>query len=90
MRSQMMGLRLWGIAEDPFCPSAKYSSASNTSVRWRCRISVANFSSEPPMSASTVMNSACRSRWMIWVDTGAGLSPSFSQTYSSTFGLRCS
>ena len=33
-RSEMMGLRLCGMADDPFCPGAKYSSASSTSVRW--------------------------------------------------------
>ena len=36
-----MGLRLWGIALEPFCFSEKNSSASRTSVRWRWRISVA-------------------------------------------------
>ena len=33
-RSEMMGLRLCGMADEPFCPGAKYSSASRTSVRW--------------------------------------------------------
>ena len=36
------GLRLCGIADEPFCPGEKYSSASSTSVRWRWRISIAS------------------------------------------------
>ena len=52
--SEMMGLRLCGIADEPFCPGVNGSSASNTSVRCRCRISVANFSMLPARSASTV------------------------------------
>jgi len=43
-----------------------------------------------PRKASTVMYSACLSRWSIWVDTGAGVRPSRAQTNSSTAGLRCS
>ena len=39
--SQVTGLRLCGIEELPFCPLAKDSAASRTSVRWRWRISVA-------------------------------------------------
>ena len=41
------------------------------------------------MSASVVENSACRSRWMIWVESFAGCSPSFSQTWRSIRGSRC-
>ena len=41
-----MGLRLCGMAEEPFCFSEKNSSASRTSVRWRWRISVAILSRE--------------------------------------------
>src|SRR5690242_20844431 len=33
--SESTGLRLCGIAEEPFCPSEKNSSASSTSVRCR-------------------------------------------------------
>ena len=37
-----IGLRLCGIADEPFCaPARNGSSTSRTSVRWRCRISVA-------------------------------------------------
>src|SRR2546429_5285887 len=39
--SQLTGLRLWGMAELPRCPSLKGSSASRTSVRCKCRISSA-------------------------------------------------
>src|SRR5713101_1769161 len=37
--SQVTGLRLCGMAEEPFCFSLKYSSASRTSVRCRWRTS---------------------------------------------------
>ena len=40
------GLRLCGIADEPFWPGAKYSSASSTSVRCRWRISTASRSIE--------------------------------------------
>ena len=40
------GLRLCGMAEEPFCPSEKNSSASRTSVRCRWRISVASRSTD--------------------------------------------
>ena len=41
--SDFIGLRLCGIALEPFCsPSRNASSASRTSVRWRWRISSAN------------------------------------------------
>ena len=36
------GLRLCGMAEEPFWPGEKYSSASRTSERWRWRTSVAS------------------------------------------------
>ena len=43
MRSLTIGLRLCGIALEPFCcPERNGSSASRTSVRWRWRISVAS------------------------------------------------
>ena len=40
------GLRLCGMALEPFWPGAKYSSASSTSVRCRWRISIAMRSTE--------------------------------------------
>ena len=52
MRSVVIGLRLCGIALDPFCePERNGSSTSRTSVRWRWRISVASRSSPAPASA---------------------------------------
>ncbi len=84
-----MGLRLCGIALEPFCPAVKASSASRTSVRCRWRISTANFSMLAPSSASAVKYSACRSRWTIWLEAGAGCSPSLRHTCSSTAGGRC-
>ncbi len=65
------------------------SSASRTSVRCRCRISTANFSIEAPTSARAEKYSACRSRWTICVDTGAGESPSERRATSSIRGERC-
>jgi hypothetical protein len=50
--SQVTGLRLCGMADDPFCFSLKYSSASRTSVRCRWRISVAILSSVDAITAS--------------------------------------
>ena len=44
--SDSTGFRLCGIAEEPFWPGEKYSSASRTSVRCRWRISVASRSTE--------------------------------------------
>ena len=41
MFSELIGLRLWGIAEEPFWPLRKASSASRTSVLWRLRTSKA-------------------------------------------------
>ena len=42
--SEPIGLRLCGIALDPFCPLLKYSSTSLTSVLCKCLISIAIFS----------------------------------------------
>ena len=52
MRSATTGLRLCGIADEPFWPLPNGSATSATSVRARCRISSANFSSEAATSAS--------------------------------------
>ena len=51
IRSQTTGLRLCGIALEPFWPARNGSSTSRTSVRCRCRISVAKRSSPAPHSA---------------------------------------
>ena len=58
-------------------------------MRCRWRNSVAQRSTELAASASTVMNSAWRSRWTICVERMAGRSPSRAQTSSSTCGSRC-
>ena len=59
MRSLTIGLRLWGIALEPFCcPERNGSSASRTSVRCRWRISVASRSSPAPASAIACSRSA--------------------------------
>ncbi len=85
-RSHSSGLRLWGMAELPVWPASKGSSASRTSVFCSPRISVANFSRELAMMARVVTNWAWRSRWMIWLETGAAASPSLAQAISSTSG----
>ena len=46
--SDLIGLRLWGIALEPFWPAPNGSWTSRTSVRARWRISVANRSSPAP------------------------------------------
>jgi hypothetical protein len=74
------GLRLCGMAEEPFCAGAKYSSASSTSVRCRCRISTASRSSERAITASVAKYMACRSRGMILRRDGSGVRPSFFAT----------
>ena len=86
MRSATTGLRLCGIADEPFWPRPNGSSTSRTSVRARWRISSANESSEEARTASAVMSSACRSRCRIWVEVGAGSSPRRSQATRSTSG----
>ena len=69
------GLRLCGMAEEPFWPSEKYSSASSTSVRCRWRISVASRSIEEATTPSVAKYMAWRSRGITWVETGSGASP---------------
>ena len=84
--SDRTGLRLCGIADEPFWPGEKYSSASRTSVRCRWRISVASRSIDEAMTPSVAKNMAWRSRGMTWVETGSAVSPSFSATCASTRG----
>ena len=48
---RVTGFRLCGIAEEPFCPAAKGSSASPTSLRARSRTSRANCSIVVPIAA---------------------------------------
>ena len=84
--SDSTGLRLCGMADEPFWPGEKYSSASRTSLRCRWRTSVARFSSDPAMTPSTAKYMACRSRGITWVETGSTASPSASATCASTRG----
>ena len=56
-------------------------------MRWRWRNSVAQRSMLEAISARTVMNSACRSRWMTCVESAAGARPSRLQTAASTRGI---
>ena len=87
--SQPIGLRLCGIADEPFWPFANGSSTSPISVFCRPRISSANFSSDAAVIASAVSSSAWRSRWMTCDETGAGSRPSRRQTRASIAGSRC-
>ena len=84
--SQVTGLRLCGMAELPFWPRAKYSSASRTSVRCKWRTSSAIFSHSAVASASAATKAACRSRWITCEVTGAACRPSRAQIRSSTSG----
>ena len=85
-RSHFSGFFLCGIADEPACPSANGSCASPTSVRCRCRISVAKRSSEAAIPASTAMKCACRSRCTTCVEIASMPSPSSLHTRSSTHG----
>ena len=71
MRSVVIGLRLCGIAEEPFCPAPNGSSTSRTSVRWRFRTSVAKRSRPAPAIAILARTTAWRSRGTTWVDTSS-------------------
>ena len=86
IRSERIGLRLCGIADEPFWPAPNGSSTSRTSVRWRLRTSVAKRSSPAPASAIAWTSSACRSRGTTWVETSSARSPSASITRRSTVG----
>ena len=63
------------MADEPFCPSEKNSSASSTSVRCRWRISVASRSIDEATTASVAKYMAWRSRGITWVETGSTLKP---------------
>ncbi len=85
-RSDTTGFRLCGMALEPFWPAANGSCTSRTSVRARCRISVAIASSVDAVMASADTNSAWRSRWITWVLASSGRRPSLAQTSCSTRG----
>ena len=80
------GLRLCGIADDPFWRNPKGSSTSSTSVICSRRIVVASRSSTAPSSASAVTKDACRSRASTCVATGATARLSPLHTCSSISG----
>src|SRR5579884_2055351 len=86
IRSATTGLRLCGIADEPFWPRPNGSCTSPTSVRARWRISSAKKSSEDARTASAASSSAWRSRWRICVEVGAGSSPSRSHAIRSSSG----
>jgi hypothetical protein len=77
---------LCGIADEPFCPSANGSWTSRTSVRAKWRISVAILSRVDAAIAIAVMSSACRSRWITWVEASTLRRPRRAHTSSSTLG----
>ena len=85
--SLLIGLRLCGIALEPFCPARNGSCTSRTSVRCRCLISVANRSSPAPASAIALSSSACRSRATTCVETSSRLISRRSSTRASNSGL---
>ena len=89
MFSVSTGLRLCGIADEPFWPSEKNSSASSTSVRCRWRISIASRSIDDATTPKVAKNMAWRSRGMICVDTGSTASPIALATCASTRGSIC-
>ena len=86
MRSDTTGLRLCGIADEPFWPLPNGSSTSRTSVRCRWRISVAKRSRPAPASAIAESSSACRSRGTTCVEIGSVFRPSLRATRSSYSG----
>src|SRR2546429_4918239 len=77
------------MAEEPFWPSEKNSSASSTSVRCRWRISVATRSTEAATTPSVAKYMAWRSRGMTWVEIGSTFSPMAFATWVSTRGSTC-
>ena len=81
------GLRLCGIAEEPFWPSRE----ELLGLEHLGALQVADLGREPldrggDRRASVAKNMAWRSRGMTCVETGSTASPSFSATYASTRG----
>ena len=73
--SDLIGLRLCGIALEPFWPAPNGSRTSPTSVRARWRSSVAKRSRPAPASAIACSSSAWRSRATTWVETDSRSEP---------------
>src|ERR1700744_5472024 len=70
--SDSTGLRLCGMAEEPFWPSEKNSSASSTSVRCKCRISVANRAHVTRTTAPAQRQQERNDRSDAWIDLRTG------------------
>ncbi len=85
--SALIGLRLCGIAEEPFWPARNGSCTSLTSVRCRWRTSVAKRSMPAPASAIAPSSSAWRSRATTCVETSSRASPRRASTRVSNSGL---
>src|SRR5881398_3793453 len=62
-RSLVIGLRLCGMAELPFCPSVKNSSTSSTSVRCRWRNSVAQRDRHAEFVTTLALIASSIDRW---------------------------
>ena len=87
--SHFTGLRLCGIALEPFCaPARNGSCTSASSVCCNRRISSAHASMPAPSDAHAYSSSAWRSRAITCV-AGTGVSPRCSHTYASTSGSIC-
>ncbi len=86
--SLRMGLRLWGMALEPFWPTVKASSASPTSLRCQCRTLVARRSIPAATSASAAKYAAWRSRATTCVATVSGSSPRAASACLSMAGDR--
>ena len=86
--SLRIGFFLCGIAELPFWPAAKPSSASPTSVRCQWRMPSAICSIAVPSSASAHSTSAWRSRATTCVATVSARSPSAPSVAASISGSR--
>ncbi|CAM5456010.1 hypothetical protein SCANM63S_04584 [Streptomyces canarius] len=83
------GLRLCGMADEPFWPSEKNSCTWSSSVRCMWRISMASRSTEAAITPRVAKNIAWRSRGITWVEIGSTLSPIALATWASTRGSIC-
>ena len=87
-RSAVIGCA-WLHCRAAFLPGAENLLHFEDLIRCRCRSSVAQRSTLERDERESRENSACRSRWMIWVESFAGWSPIFSQTGARLRGSRC-
>ena len=85
-RSVRIGLRLWGIAEEPFWPAAERL----LDLAHLGFLQVADLGREALEPGAgerdRAVSSAWRSRGITWVATASSSSPSFSITRASTAG----